>query len=166
MEPHATSPQVSELALYGLTHLQEVSLALFSNNALSGPRGLVGLRVLDIRIAVPLTRVKSQFRTFSLDKLIVHSFDLILSGNLIEGWVILCRRLQLVSDHRPALPVQAERSDPLECILDVLKSGEHIDYAFSSAHSLPSCTSPAGERSIFRNLVWRGLTMMDRSAYG
>ncbi|KAG1789624.1 uncharacterized protein HD556DRAFT_1538151 [Suillus plorans] len=99
VETHATSPQVSELALYGFTHLQEVSPALFSNNALSCPRGLVGLQVLDIRIAVPLTRVKSQFRTFSLDTLIVHSFDLFLSGSLIEGWVILCRRPQLVSEH-------------------------------------------------------------------
>ncbi|KAG1766896.1 hypothetical protein EV702DRAFT_1256380 [Suillus placidus] len=134
VELHATSPQVSELALCGLTHLQKVSLTLFSNNTLSCLGGLVGLQVSDIRIGGVFARVKSQFRTSSLEKSVVHSFGLALGGNLLEGWVVPCRRLQLTSEHSETAFV-IERAlcklnnrvlfDHLECILRTQECGAY-----------------------------------------
>lgn len=132
--------------------------------------GLVGLRVLDVRIAAPFARVKSQFRTSCLDKLVIHSFDLNLSGNLMEGWVVPCRRLQLISEHpETALAVEcalcklndrAPYDDRLKCRLpDVPKRVEHIDYAFS-LHTFTFFIHVSDLRKVdFFHFVCRGLTL-------
>ncbi|KAG2361650.1 hypothetical protein BDR07DRAFT_36055 [Suillus spraguei] len=137
VEAHATS-QISELALCGLKPHAPV-LTFFSNERLSCPSGHVDLEVSDTRIAAPFACIKSQFRTSSLDnRLVAHSFDLTLIGNLIEGWVFPCR----VSEY-PGTSFSVERTlrklnDRIlfdggldRTLLDVPKSVELIDYTFS-----------------------------------
>ncbi|KAG1815998.1 uncharacterized protein BJ212DRAFT_1481063 [Suillus subaureus] len=140
--PYAICPQVSELALCGLTHLRKATLVLPSCGDLSWLSRLVSLQELRITFAGILPPLRSQFRTSYLDTLVVRSFSLISSANEVEGWVVPCRQLQLI----PAFPGSAaavERAlhmldnrllfDVLEHILldVVLDPADHIDNAFT-----------------------------------
>ncbi|KAG2073399.1 hypothetical protein BDR04DRAFT_1152162 [Suillus decipiens] len=105
VEAHAMSPQVSEPAFCEVKPHAPV-LTFFSDERLSCPSGLADLQVSDTRTAAPFARIKSQFRTSSLDnRLVARSFDLTLIGNLIEGWVVPCR----VSEH-PGTSFSVERA--------------------------------------------------------
>ncbi|KAG1753024.1 hypothetical protein EDB19DRAFT_1627517 [Suillus lakei] len=112
--PHEMSPEVSELAFCGLTHLRRAALVLPGHGDLSWLSRLRGIQELRIDFAgfqvLPLLR--SQFRTSYLDKLAIGSFNLTSSANSVTDWVVPCRQLQLVSNF-PESAVAVEHIHPL-----------------------------------------------------
>ncbi|KAG2339352.1 hypothetical protein BDR05DRAFT_1003455 [Suillus weaverae] len=127
LELHATSPEVAELALCGLPHLQRVSLTLRSNKALSYITRLIGLHELYITVPTPCGGSNFQFSSSSLHKAIIHSSTLTSVGKIVEGWVVQCKSLWLLYGN----PATALAVDPLEhVVIHGPKSVDHDDYTF------------------------------------
>ncbi|OAX38857.1 hypothetical protein K503DRAFT_129776 [Rhizopogon vinicolor AM-OR11-026] len=139
MVVHATSLQGSELVLYGLPLLRNVSLTQITDETLSYLSHLTDLEELDIKIPVNLGSIKLQFRT-NLSKLIIRVRTLTSSVNILEGWDVTCRVLHLISDV-PETALAIEHAlrrlnnqvlfDGLEGIqMHAPKNDDRIDYAF------------------------------------
>ncbi|KAG0700957.1 hypothetical protein DFH29DRAFT_590263 [Suillus ampliporus] len=171
VELHPTSAQVSVLALSGLAHLQKVSLTLLSEDPLSCLSRLVGLRELNIQIPEPFAHVQSEFRISSLDKFVIRSFSFgTWSGGMIDGWVVPCRQLQLISDTWETTPT-VERAlgnltnrvlfDGLECItLDV---ANHIGKGFT-LHTFTPLMRFSGLKEVDLSTLYTSL--LDDDAFG
>ncbi|KAG1718010.1 uncharacterized protein EDB91DRAFT_1187388, partial [Suillus paluster] len=136
---HPTSSKVTEVTLHGLLFLRKIRLGLRGNEDLSYLYRIVGLQELHIQIMKPYARVKSQFRTSCLDKLVISVSDFeAFDGDMTEGWIIPCRQLQLVP-HDVETSLSVERTlrkltdrvlfDDLECI--TLYASTHIGEAFT-----------------------------------